>query len=161
MVESAYHSSPVWSSCANTTVQVDLAQYSMPGRSEELNARLREDGLYMICCVPFFVDGIALGDIVKWDERLRTVDLCVPGGHAVLRIATVRQSDDTKYHSFIHAWLRAEGLLHEWRGYGYVAVDIPEDHAVKIPDPLLQRERNGILQISVGEKGDTQNFGDR
>lgn len=147
MINQAIHQRPIWGSRADARIEVDLSIYGMPGKTEVVDVETGAGGVFTICCVPFFIDNIALGDVVTWDQTSRSVRVSAASGHAVLRIATVDPSDERECYSFIHAWLEMERLYHEWRGYGYVVIDIPSGRRMELPTPLREREQHGTLQI--------------
>lgn len=61
-VRIATHQEAVWRDRADYIIRVDLADHGMPGSAEQMWTRATSDGMYEICCIPFFTYGIALGD---------------------------------------------------------------------------------------------------
>jgi hypothetical protein len=147
MKDCAQHTQPIWGFRSTGTVSVELTDYGLPGKFESLDVQQQEDGLFVVCCIPFFVNGVALGDVIDWREQTDRVTVRQKSGHTVLRLAVVCPDDEESYHSFIHAWLEKERLFHEWRGVGYVTVDIPKGRALMIPQPLVDDESLGAIQI--------------
>lgn len=120
------HDNPVRES--NAIVRADLSSHGMPGRFEQFWVKRVKDREFEVCCVPFFVYGIALGDIVHTDNEF-TIDRVVKRcGHSTLRVAVANGARLEVLHGALRDWLRTVGvgLLHEWHAPGYLAVDLPD-----------------------------------
>lgn len=147
MATDAQHNSPVWAAEADSKICVSLSEYGMPDKTETLDVKSISDNTYLICCVPFFVDGIALGDLVRWDTEKQNVSLVKSGERKVIRIAATNDLADDSVWSFIHAWVEKERLFHEWKSGSYIAIDVPNNRHITIPAPLANRQGNGELEI--------------
>ena len=61
------HPEPVWRERADFIISAPLLLEE--GRAEQLSAWHEEDHLFEICCIPFFVFDVALGDVVETNAR--------------------------------------------------------------------------------------------
>src|SRR5207237_9725655 len=72
------HSDPVWRERADFIIGAPLPE---EGRAEQLWARrLGEPLMFEICCIPFFLYDVALGDVLQTDSGLQfshAVEQCV------------------------------------------------------------------------------------
>jgi len=63
------HPRPAWGERADSVLQMRIetgnAQLDNPPRYEEIYARDLGEGFFEVCCVPFFLYDLALGDTVK------------------------------------------------------------------------------------------------
>jgi hypothetical protein len=72
--EFVVHQDPVWRERSNFIINAELPERDQAYRFEQLFPRRAGDGLFEVCCIPFALYDVALGDIV-----------------------TVRPSDDRKF----------------------------------------------------------------
>lgn len=56
------HREPVWRDRANFVVNAPLPE---EGRYEQLWSRQLSDDCFEVCCIPFFLYDVALGDVVQ------------------------------------------------------------------------------------------------
>ena len=69
----------------------------------------------------------------------------VAPGHRLIRVAVERDRAEP-CHEELHPLLDEERLVREWRGFGYVAIDIPpECDIARLEEWLAGRERAGAL----------------
>ena len=124
MTNYATHDNPAWLRKANFILNVDLAEFQMPGRAEQLWTRRIDESHFELCCIPFFSYGFALGD---WLEQCaeRGAVVVKRMDHKVLRAAAVDSSQQDRLHPILHDWAEKTGLLYEWFSPSYLAIDIP------------------------------------
>ena len=69
------HRNPVWRGRADFVIRADIEVQDSPRRFEQLWAQQLEEERFEICCIPFFVYDLALGDEVETDSKylIRTV----------------------------------------------------------------------------------------
>src|SRR3954453_9406655 len=60
----AVHAAPVWRERADFVIGARLPE---EGRAEQLWARRIEGRHFEVCCIPFFLYDVALGDVVETD----------------------------------------------------------------------------------------------
>ena len=128
----ATHEDPVWMAQANFIIVADLGDHGMRGRLEQLWARQLSAVEFMICCIPFFTHGIALGDRVltslREERRYIIEDVQERSGRRVSRLwlKDVDESGRAEIRDFINE----QHLLSEWYSRNLLALDIPEDPEV-------------------------------
>jgi hypothetical protein len=141
----AVHEAPVWRERANFVIGAPLPE---EGRAEQLWARQLGDERFEICCIPFFVYDLALGDVVETNARFDLVRVIERSGRFVFRIWF-----DDAFHSrqeIADALAELEALL-EWSSPNLLAVDVEDEvHAQAIADYLAEQERAGRLTYETG-----------
>jgi hypothetical protein len=135
---------------ANFIIVADLGAHGMQGRLEQLWARQLGEAEFMICCIPFFTYGIALGDRVctssREERRYIIEDVRERSGRRVSRLWL--KDVDEAGRTEVKAFLSEHCLLSEWYSTNLLALDIPEDPEVteKVRAFLQQcAERLGAL----------------
>ena len=114
------HPEPVWKARANFIINAELPE---PGRLEQLWTRQLTDDTFEMCCIPFFVYDIALGDVVETRPRggrkyvlSRVVE---PSGRYVFRVHFKKRGTGTA----VADELAEMGALLEWSSPSLLAVD--------------------------------------
>lgn len=98
-----------------------------PGENfEQLWSKRVGDDLFEICCIPFFVYDIALGDVVQADPESGHVIRSVVrrSGNGVARVAVKRREDIEALHEDLHGLTARLGYLCEWFAPGYFAINL-------------------------------------
>ncbi|MFB7470430.1 DUF4265 domain-containing protein [Kitasatospora sp. NPDC056184] len=124
------HEGPVGRSASNYIARVDLAPFGMEGQIEQLWLKpANDDGSYDVACIPFFTYGLALGDTVLLADDDCVSEVLRTGGHRNLRLLFIPDlptADLQQAADRVKAEILASGLLSEWSGERFVAVDIPK-----------------------------------
>lgn len=85
----AVHQRPVWRDRANFIIGAELTGTS-DAKSEQLWAKQLSDDTFEICCIPFFVYEVALGDVVQTapagGRRYMVEKVVRPSGRFVFRV---------------------------------------------------------------------------
>lgn len=110
-------------------------------------------GTFEVCCIPFFLYDVALGDTVKTEAtRSRTYLLSkvlVASGRYVFRVHLDRSM--LHHRDEVAADLDAMGALVEWSSPSMFAVDAPDaERAQLIADVLFAHEGAGRLVYETG-----------
>lgn len=150
--EFVVHQDPVWRERANFIVHAELPEKDRPKRFEQLWVRQLGDDRFELCCIPFFVFNLSLGDVVATspkDGRKYVVDKVVePSGRYVFRV-WFGQSFHPREE--IASELKALGSLIEWSSRNLLAVDAADgEHAQLLADFLMEREKAGHLVYETG-----------
>jgi hypothetical protein len=150
--EFVLHQTPVWRDRSDFIINAALAEKDRPKRYEQLFAKQVADDRFEICCIPFFLFDIALGDVVTTSatgNRKYVVDKVIrPSGRYVFR-AWFGESFQPRDE--IAAELEALGSLIEWSSPNLLAVDaVDHVHAQQVADFLAERERAGQLIYETG-----------
>src|SRR6266550_5216238 len=112
------HPEPVWRERADFIISAPLLLEE--GRAEQLSAWHGEDHLFEICCVPFFVFDVALGDVVETNARHDSVDVVQRSGRFVFRVWF---GESFHPRQEIADQLSDLGALLEWSSDNLLAVD--------------------------------------
>lgn len=141
----AVHGAPVWRDRANFVIGAPLPE---EGRSEQLWARRVGDQRFEICCIPFFLYDVALGDVVETDANYDVVRVIQPSGRFVFRVWF---GEHFHPRQEVAEELEQLGALIEWSSANLLGVDAAdEDHAQEIADYLIEAERAGRFVYETG-----------
>ena len=79
------HQEPVWRSQANYVIQIVIPGEPETPEFEQLWTSSQQDGSHIVCCIPFFLYGISLGDRIQKlsDGGFRILD---PSGRISIRV---------------------------------------------------------------------------
>lgn len=142
----AVHPDPVWRHRSDFIIGARIQDQN---RSEQLWARDLGDQRFEICCIPFFLYDVALGDVVRATLQHDLDEVLEPSGRFVFRAWF---GDADQPHGHIPKELAAFDTLLEWSSENLLAIDASdEDHAHKIADYLAQQEQAGRLKYETGE----------
>jgi hypothetical protein len=133
-IDRILHDSPVWGDLSNLRGVIELWQDGQLTGVEELWLKRLSSGFFMVCCVPFFAYGIALGDEVECVDDatvdgvsiLRIEGVKNDGGHGVLRVFFQGTTASSVKPTIVTALHQFDAIL-EWRSANYVAIDCPND----------------------------------
>ena len=141
------HREPVWGDRANFVIRAKLPDTD---DFEQLWCRQMTDSNYEVCCIPFYLYDVALGDVVV----ARTSDLTMcevlqSSGRFVFRVWF--EATGHSIHDPVAEMLKQEGALLEWWSPRLLAVDASDQsHAQRIADYLADQERRGRLAYETG-----------
>ena len=143
------HPEPVWKDRANFIINAELPE---PVRLEQLWTRQLTDDTFEICCIPFFLYDIALGDVVetrpKGSRKYVLSRVVKPSERYVFRIHFKNRA----LGSAVADELAALGALLEWSSPSLLAVDAADlAHAKTIADYLQQAENENRLMYETGK----------
>lgn len=146
-VREAVHQEPVWRERSDFIIAAEVPEGG-DTKTEQLWARQLGDHRFEICCIPFFVYDIALGDVVETDSSYVVQRVVEPSGRYVFRVwfgESFHPRDE------IADGLKTFGSLVEWSSRNLLAVDaIDAAHAQHVADFLAERERAGHLVYETG-----------
>jgi Domain of unknown function (DUF4265) len=141
------HVQPAWRQHANYIIRAALPEC---GRVEQLWARKINERQFELCCIPFFLFDVALGDVVEADPANQMVRVIKPSGRFVFR-AWFGESADQQL-SIIEE-LESLGALVERASPNLIAVDAVDAPAAQNVANYLQTNEN--LQRVIYETGRT------
>ncbi|MFJ8495930.1 DUF4265 domain-containing protein [Streptomyces sp. NPDC094038] len=136
------HEEPVWRGGTHFMAMVDLTPFDLPGMLEQLWLReANGEGVYEICCIPFYAYGVALGDVIEKGGSGSVDRVIEKSGRRVLRVlfSEPRPVDDGRLA--LRRAVDSAGLLSEWNGDSHVAIDVPDE---SIMQPIYDSVRNEI-----------------
>lgn len=148
----AIHQRAAWQEQANFVIFAKLDE----GRWEQLWARKLSSNRFEVCCIPFFVYDLALGDEVVTSEaggkRYVVQRRVKDSGHYPFRIwfgDPARPSPNSPQE--VAARLRDLGVELEWSSHNLLAVDaVDQEHAQRVADFLTERQKAGHLIYETG-----------
>jgi hypothetical protein len=140
------HPQPVWR---------DRANYILGGSeaggdgTEQLWARNLGGNRFEICCIPFILYGLALGDIVEADEHSELTGVIKNSNRSVFR---ARFGNSAYPRDEIEQGVSELGALVEWSSDDLLAVDAADaDTAAAIFAYLEQHQNDGHLMVETGK----------
>jgi hypothetical protein len=147
------HETPAWYDKADFIIGADVDGGSSALTREQLWAKKVDESTFMICCIPFFLYDLALGDVVttKTSQSFTyMVDRLVQSaGRYTFRAWFL----DKNYREAVAEHLVGMGCLIEWRfcGGNLLAID-SESYATAKPvaDYLFGKQKDGILNYETG-----------
>lgn len=146
------HAEPVWRDRTDFIIHAPLPEV---GRFEQLWTRRVGENQFEICCIPFFLYDVALGDIVETTPQ-GTREYLVSrvlkrSGRYVFRVYFKRSQ--YRYREETFEALRDLGALLEWSSRSWLAIDARDHvHAQEIADYLHGQEQ---AKRSIYETGKT------
>jgi hypothetical protein len=150
--EFVVHESPAWRERSDFIISAVLPEEDLPRRFEQLFARQLSENRFELCCIPFFLYDIALGDVVQTsarDGRRYVVDRVIePSGHYVFRVWF---GDSFQPRGEIAAEVQKICPTIEWLSSNLLAIDAQNlDQAQRVADLLAERENAGQLIYETG-----------
>jgi hypothetical protein len=147
------HVHPVWRDKADFMLNMKIDSEDGALRYEQLWVKRHGEELFEICCIPFFLYDLALGDKVRVAEQdgRRVMEGAVEfSGHHTFRAWFGDSSQATAKDEVLRE-LERRGCLYEWFSENLLAIDAPNDGvAMAIADYLLAQEEQEYLQYETG-----------
>jgi hypothetical protein len=145
------HPSPARRDRADFIIRADIREEGSPRRFEQLWARQLDDTHFELCCIPFFVYDLALGDEVETDAEQYVIERVVKRSGGYTFRAWFGDSGDGDARDEVVEALRGLGSEFEWYSENLLAINASDDQrAQEIADFLLERERLGELTYETG-----------
>ena len=145
------HAAPIWRDRMDFVFDAALPDAS--NELEQLVGRQVADTEFELCCIPFFLYDVSLGDIIETNEDYLFKRVVRPSGRYTFRVWFGRHSGPKGGpKDRIAAELELEhGALLEWHGSNLLAVDAENGEvAQKIADYLQVQETAGELTFETG-----------
>lgn len=143
------HLDPVWRERANFIINAPLAEV---GRFEQLWTRRVGDNQFEICCIPFFLYDLALGDVVETvaqgDRQFVLNRVVSKSGRIVFRAYFERRQ--YRHRDATVKALNAVGALIEWSSPSLLAIDVEGSAAQDVADLLEDLEQEEKLVYETG-----------
>lgn len=125
----ATHEAPARRERADFLIFADLSAHGLPGRWEQLWARRLGETDFELCCIPYFIYGLALGDTVRTrpsGEKNYVIEgVSARSGRRVLRLWLKDASAGGRER--LLRYLEARAPLHEWSSDNLLAIDVPAE----------------------------------
>jgi hypothetical protein len=146
----AVHRSPVWRDQSDFIFMAHLGIKNGKNEWEQLWGRKAAPQRFILCCIPFFIHDVALGDEVETDADFVFQRVIKRSGQIAFRIWFGEQDAATR-RNIAHEIVAMEPLL-EWSSENLLALSVPEAEAGRFADYLSSRERQGLLQYETGHR---------
>jgi hypothetical protein len=144
----ATHPKPIWRERADFVIGAPLG-LSHHVTSEQLWARRLGELTFEICCIPFHLYDVALGDVVEASPSFDFVRVIKSSGRFTFRVWFSGQTAD---RSAVAGALEALGAGLEWSGADLLAVDAADEViAQAVADYLWSDEQAGRLIYETGK----------
>ena len=145
------HDAPAWRDRSDFIIAAPIR--SETAEREQLWAKQVGQDTFEICCIPFFIYDIALGDVVQTaavgSRRYMVQRVVRPSGRFVFRVWF---GESFQPRDEIARELEALGALLEWSSSNLVAIDAAtEELASLVAAWLLEREQQGHLMYETGK----------
>lgn len=149
-VREAVHRDPIWRDRANFIIATVIEPGDTGITTEQLWARKVDDSHFELCCIPFFVYDLALGDIVEVDADYLVRRVSRPSGRYVFRVHFDR--GNLGLRDEVVLGLTERGALVEWSSPSMFAVDARDAaHGQEIADYLFAEEASNRLIYETGK----------
>jgi hypothetical protein len=151
--ETKIHKKAAWSNKANYRLAMKVDD-SPPDRDifEELWARQKSDEEFEVCCIPFFIYDVNLGDtirIVPQGEKNLVLGVSEQSGHHTFRVWL--KSASPLLRDQLMAAISSFGCDFEWFDERLVALDAPDDQAARqLVNWLEEKLIGGGLDYETG-----------
>jgi hypothetical protein len=150
----AVHREPVWRDRSNFIIQAPLPESDEPFRFEQLFVKKVTARTFEVCCIPFFIWDIALGDVVSTvdvaDQKYLLDRVTERSGRFVFRVWF---GDSFSPRKPVADRLTFLGALLEWSSSNLLAVDAANGIvATAIADYLQVCEDSGDLVYESGKR---------
>jgi hypothetical protein len=144
----AIHPSPVWRDRANFIFAAHLGMKGGKNEWEQLWGQEVAPRRLIVCCIPFFVYDVALGDEVEIDANFVFQQVVRSSGQATFRVWFGGQ--DTTMRQELVGEIEAMKPLMEWSSENLLALSVADAEAQRLADCLHLREQRGLLQYETG-----------
>lgn len=144
----AVHRDPVWRDRSNFILTASIDPGDTDVYTEQLWARQIGASHFEICCIPFFLYDLALGDVVEADEKNFVKSIVRRSGRYVFRVHVVNLP---RAGEEIIPQIEALGGLVERSSRSMFAIDAENDqNAQRIAEFLWDQEQRGTLEYETG-----------
>ena len=149
------HDRPVWRDHADFVIAAALGEQDLPWRYEQLWARQAGPDLFELCCIPWFLYDVALGDVVattrSGDRRYVVSKVVQQSGRYVFRASFRGRRITPVAREQVLGALTALGAVLESRSATLVGIDCANlAHAQEVADYLQAQQHEELLECETG-----------
>lgn len=146
----AVHKNPVWRKKTDFIIAADISEEIDKRKWEQLWARQISEFRFEICCIPFFVYDLALGDEVETDENYVIKNVVKASGHSTYRVWFGESSDATICDEVVNQ-MQQLGCEQEWSSENLLAISAATNElAQSVINFLYERETLNRLIYETG-----------
>lgn len=144
------HDTPAWQDQADYAIGARITEANWKDKyvSEQLAAQDLKNGTFMVCCIPFALFDLCLGDIVAVDKDINVKNVVTKGEYWGFRIAT---SSISQQEALLNVVGKIDNIYHEHFSEKLFAIAVQgSDGAQKIADNLrAAQEKSQIIQYET------------
>ena len=151
------HIEPAWTDQADFLIHAGISEPPLPKtkKLEQLSCRQTATDRFIICCVPFFLYDVSLGDEVRTrsegSRRYLLHEVVRIGGHFTFRVWLEQPEGQSVGRQILEA-AALLGCLHECYSNRLLALDAPNEQvAEELSGYLLTREEAGEIRYETGK----------
>jgi len=146
----AVHKNPVWRDKANFIIAADISEDDNKREWEQLWSRKISDSRFEICCIPFFVYDLALGDEVETDENHVITNVAKKSGQTIFRI-WFGELLDKGVRDEVANKMQQLGCEQEWSSENLLAISVSTNKMVQSVEKFLyDRQNRNLLTYETG-----------
>jgi len=150
----AIHLEAAWRARSNFIIAAEISGTALRAEREQLWARKTDEFCFELCCIPFFVYDLALGDEVRTDQQYVIRQLIKPSGHYTFRV-WFGASEDLSIQDELVTIVRDLGCEFERSSANLLAIDAATAPlAQKLADYLFACQTAGELVYETACTGD-------
>lgn len=145
----AVHSQPVWRDRTDFIFHAYCGSKNGRNEWEQLWGKKVAPSCYVVCCIPFFVYDVALGDEVEIDTNHVLKRVVNKSGQLTFRVWFGEQGAAIRKKMVLE--METMDLLMEWSSYNLLGLSVQQDRAQLLADYLQLRENEGLLKYETGQ----------
>lgn len=147
------HKQPVWRARATTVFHMLAGVSNGRSRWEQLWWRRTSRGRFTLCCIPFVIDDLALGDEVETNACHIVRRIARRSGQVTFRVRIDRHDPGVR-DQVIKASETFEPLA-EWSAPNLLALSVHESRARQLGSRLAIFEGQRMIELETGRVVDT------
>ena len=144
----AVHAEPVWRSQSDFVFRVLIGEKGGANEWEQLWWQQVAPTRFVLCCIPFFVYDLSLGDEVETAKDYVVRSIRRRSGQVTFRVWFGGAAMEVKEKAMDEI-LRLQPFV-EWSSPNLAALSIDESLSQKLADILQALENQGVLQYETG-----------
>lgn len=149
-VRQVQHVDPIWRGRSDFIIAAEIDPSGSGITSEQLWARQISAHTFEICCIPFFVYNLALGDIVETNHHYVVTRVVGESGRLVFRAILTADAESAR-RRLVDRFQDIDVRL-EWYSNTMAAIDVPnEDKGRRAAEVLWAGEQGGDWAYEAGK----------
>lgn len=146
----AVHRAPVWREKSNFIIRAFIEKIDDRSRWEQLWVRKIRQTSFEVCCIPFFVYELSLGDIVETDSNFNLQQVTERSGFHTFRVWIEESDAPFDRVNFISLLIRY-GALYEWSTEHLLAIStVTDEQTCAVRDLLIAMSDQRSIQYEIG-----------
>lgn len=151
------HSAPAWRDRADFIITADIGESGSLKKWEQLWARRLANSRFELCCIPFFVYDVSLGDEVetapKGERKFVIQRVSKSGGHATFRVWFGDSSEPSAVRDRTMRMVEKTASIFEWSSTNLLALSATSPKsATLLANFLFEEEQAHRLKYETGRR---------